>query len=233
MRTTTLFLCAGSLALLGSTARATNMIDPSLIRAAAERAVRAQAGAGAGQLTLEVAPLDPRLRVAACDEPLKGFLSGTNEVRNPTMVGVRCEGSIRWTVYTSVAVQSQATVLIALRSLTRDTEVTAADFRIESRQVPGVASAYVSDAQALAGQRMGRAIAGGEPLTFDELAPANLVHRGQHVVLLAHVGGLEVRMAGTALGDGRASQRIKVQNDSSQRVIEGIVRSANEVETPL
>lgn len=219
--------------MLGSTVRAADTMQPALIRAAAERAVREQAGASASQLTLEVAPLDPRLRVAACDEPLKGFLSGTSEVHNPTTVGVRCEGSIRWTVYTSVAVQSQTTVLVALRSMTRDMEISATDFKLESRKVPGVASTYVSDPSALAGQRMGRAILSGEPLAFDELVPANLIHRGQHVVLLAHVGGLEVRMTGIALGDGRASQRIKVQNESSQRVIEGIVRSANEVETPL
>jgi flagellar basal body P-ring formation protein FlgA len=233
MRTTTLFLYVGLLALVGSAARATDSVDPALIRSAAEHAVRAQAGAGIGQLMLEAAPLDPRLRVAVCDEPLKGFVSGTGEVRNPTMVGVRCEGSIHWTVYTSVTVHSQATVLVALRSMSRDTEVTASDFKVEARKVPGVASAYVSDPAALGGQRLGRAVTGGEPLTFDELAPANLIHRGQHVVLLAHVGGLEVRMSGIALGDGRASQRIKVQNESSQRVIEGIVLSANEVETPL
>jgi flagellar basal body P-ring formation protein FlgA len=51
--------------------------------------------------------------------------------------------------------------------------------------------------------------------------------------LLAHAGGFEVRMVGTALGDGHESDRIKVQNQSSQRVVEGIVRSANEVEIPL
>jgi len=219
--------------MLSATVRAADTTDPALIRAAAERAVRVQAGASASQMTLEVAPLDPRLRVASCGESLKGFLSGTSEVRNPTTVGVRCEGPIRWTVYTSVAVQSQTTVLVALRSMMRDTEISSTDFKLESRKVPGVASAYVSDPSALAGQRMGRAISGGEPLAFDELAPANLVHRGQHVVLLAHVGGVEVRMNGIALGDARASQRVKVQNESSQRVIEGVVRSANEVETSL
>jgi flagella basal body P-ring formation protein FlgA len=115
----------------------------------------------------------------------------------------------------------------------RDTEVTAADFKIETRRVPGIASAYISDPQALTGQRLGHPIASGEPLSCDTLAPANLVHRGQHVTLLAHVGGLEVRMGGVALADGHASEHIKVQNDSSQRVVEGIIRSPSEVEIPL
>jgi flagella basal body P-ring formation protein FlgA len=70
-------------------------------------------------------------------------------------------------------------------------------------------------------------------LSFEALAPANVIHRGQQVVLLAHSGAVEVRMNGVALADGRISERIRVQNQSSQRVVEGIVRSANEVETPL
>jgi flagella basal body P-ring formation protein FlgA len=207
--------------------------DTALIRAAAEKAVRLQAGAAASSLTLQVSPFDARLHVAACDRALTGFISNASASRNQTTVGVRCEGSIRWTVYTSVSVESQATVLVARRSLARDVEVSAADFKLEERRVPGITSAYVTDIDALVGQRLGRPIAGGDPLTLEALAPANLIHRGQQVVLLAHAGGIEVRMAGVALADGRASERIKVQNQSSQRVVEGIVRSANEIEIPL
>jgi len=52
-------------------------------------------------------------------------------------------------------------------------------------------------------------------------------------VLVAHSGGFEVRVNGVALSDGRASEHIRVQNASSQRVVEGIVRSESEVEAPL
>jgi flagella basal body P-ring formation protein FlgA len=207
--------------------------DPDLIRSAAAAAVRVQAGAAAGALTLQVSPLDTRLRVASCDRPLSTFVSSSGSMRGQTTVGVRCEGSVRWTIYTSVAAQSQAKVLVARRSLPRDTEATAADFKLEDRLVPGLANAYVSDSASLAGQRLGRPIAAGDPLTVEALAPANLIHRGQQVTLLARAGGFEVRMVGVALSDGHESERIKVQNQSSQRVVEGIVRSANEVEIPL
>ena len=209
------------------------------IRAAAERAVRTQAvtaateAVGDATLRLQAAPLDPRLRVAACDRDLTGAITNGGQVRAQTTVGVRCEGQVRWTVYTSVSVESETTVLIARRALPRDAEVTAADFTVETRWVPGFASAYVRAPAALAGQRLGRGIGAGEALAAEVLAPANLIHRGQQVVLLAHAGGLEVRMTGIALGDGRASQRIRVQNQSSQRVVEGVVLSSNEIEIPL
>jgi flagella basal body P-ring formation protein FlgA len=234
MRSTNIVFCTSLLlAMLTGSVAAADLEDPALIRAAAESAVLAQAGVSADTLTLEVSPLDARLHVAACDRPLTAAINNASASRNQTTIGVHCEGSVRWTVYTSVSVESQASVLVARRSMARDVEVSPGDFTLTARRVPGLVSAYITDPAALAGQRLGRPIASGEPLTVDTLAPANLIHRGQQVVLLAHVGGLEVRMAGVALGDGRASDRIKVQNQSSQRVVEGIVRSANEIEIPL
>ncbi len=233
MRTTTPIFLALALAALSCISKATTPADPALIRAAAEDAVRAQAGAGASLLILQAAALDPRLRVASCDRGLTGFLTDSNPLRYQTTVGVRCEGSVRWTIYTSVRVESQAAVLVARRTLARNDEISAGDFKLETRRVPGILSAYVTDPAALAGQRLSRPIAADEPLSFEALAPANLIHRGQAVILLARSGSLEVRMNGIALGDGRASERIRVQNVSSQRVVEGIVRSESVVEAPL
>lgn len=233
MQTTTLVFCAVALAALTRVVGATATVEPALISAAAESAVRTQAGASAKLLTLQAAPLDPRLRVAACDRPLTGFLTEPSLLRAQTTVGVRCEGSVRWTIYTSVNVESQAPVLVARRALARNAEITAGDFQLESRRVPGIVSAYVTDTSALSGQRLSRPVAAGEPLSLESLAPANLIHRGQEVVLLARSGTLEVRVTGIALADGRASDRIRVQNVSSQRVVEGVVRSDSVVEAPL
>jgi flagella basal body P-ring formation protein FlgA len=229
---TRVFFLLSVLPLLQS-AGAWDLEQTAAIRAAAENTVRAQAGQAGSALTVQAAPLDPRLRVYDCDRALSGFITNNGQVRNQTMVGVRCEGSVRWTVYVSVEVSSQTTVLVARRALMRDAEVSATDFSIETRRVPGLATSYVSDPDLLLGQRLGHPIGSGEPLLLETLAPANVIHRGQQVVLLARAGGLEVRMTGVALADGRVAERIKVQNQSSQRVVEGIVRSSNEIEIPL
>jgi len=233
MPTLLLSLLLGSLAAPTGAADVSGMLDPAAISLAAQDAVRAQAGSAAAALLLDSAPLDPHLRIAACDAPLRTFLTGDGQLHHQTMVGVRCDGSVRWTLYTSVTVQTQAEVLVARRALERDAELTAADFQLQSRRVPGTLGAYVTDAASVAGQRLRRPLAGGEPLELDALAPAFLIHRGQQVVLLARSGGIEVRMAGVALADGRAAETIRVQNVSSQRVVEGIVRSDTVVETPL
>jgi len=208
-------------------------VDIRLIDQAAEQAIRAQSTASAGRLTLTPAPLDPRLRLPACDRPLQAFITEDGQVRQQTAVAVRCSGRVRWTIYTSISVETLAPVLVARYALPDAATLTAADFQRELREVPGLLGAYVTDPAALAGQRLRQPLSAGEPLSHDALAPAPLIRRGQQVVLLARTPGIEVRVAGIALSDGRADDHIRVENLSSHRIVEGIVRSDSVVEAPL
>ena len=235
---TTAAITAATLALLGTQAladptHASGSVDSRLIMLAAQDAVRAQAGTTRDGLSLTPAPLDPRLRLPACDQPLEAFIPDNGQVRYQTTVGVRCGGSVHWTIYTSITVESLAPVLVARYALPRDAALTVADFQLQTRRVPGPISGYLTDPAALSGQRLKRPLAAGEALSNDALAPAFLIHRGQQVVLLARTAGIEVRVAGVALSDARVSDRIRVQNVSSQRIVEGIVRSDSVVEAPL
>ncbi len=208
-------------------------LEPASSLDAAESEIRSLAGATAAHLSLTAAPIDPRLRLPACDpSPLHAFILD-NQVRAHTTVGVRCEGSVRWTIYTSIGVETEAAVLIARYALPRDANLAASDLQLATRRVPGLLDSYLTDVAAAAGQRLKRPVAAGEPLTVEALAPALLIRRGQQVVLLARSSRVEVRMAGTALADARAADHIRVQNLSSQRIVEGIVRPDGVIETPL
>ena len=101
------------------------------------------------------------------------------------------------------------------------------------RRLPGLTTDYVTKPSMLKGQRLRQGIASGEALSLEAITPSNVIHRGQQVTLIARAGDFQVRMSAVALSDGRLADRIRVQNLSSQRVVEGIVRSGNEVEVPL
>jgi flagella basal body P-ring formation protein FlgA len=224
-------LCGPVLARAAPTLGATTSTHS--IQVAAEQAIRARAGHDGAGLSLTLAPLDPRLRLAACDQPLESFITEDGQVRHQTTVGVRCDGAIRWTIYTSVTVESTAQVLVSRYALPREAMLTAADFDLQTRRIPGLASTYLADAASLDGQRLLIPVGAGQPLSRDSLAPAPLVRRGQQVIIVAHASGFEVRMAGVALADGRLADHIRVQNVSSQRIVEAIIRSDSLVEAPL
>ena len=50
-----------------------------------------------------------------------------------------------------------------------------------------------------------------------------MIARGQRVWLLAESGSLTVRMSGTALETGAPGDRIRVQNNESKKVVQGLV----------
>jgi flagella basal body P-ring formation protein FlgA len=226
-----------SLLLLGSAVAGAAVNGPiadiASLQAAAEQAVRREVRPGEGEMIVRVQGLDPRLRLAECDRPLSAAIAGDGQVRAHTTVAVRCEGAVHWTIYIGVAIESEFSALVARHALARDAEPTPLDFELMSRRLPGLTTDYVTRTTMLSGQRLRKDLASGEALTLEALTPSNVIHRGQQVTLIAATGGFEVRMSAVALSDGRVADRIRVQNLSSQRVIEGIVRSNSVVEVPL
>ena len=65
------------------------------------------------------------------------------------------------------------------------------------------------------------------------LTDVPLVTRGQQVTLEVGADTMNIRMAGEALDEAALGQRVRVRNLSSERVVEGVVRSAQVVEVLL
>jgi flagella basal body P-ring formation protein FlgA len=233
LRPVSLNLMAAVVAVCAVSAANAQVADIASLQSTAEQAVRREIPRGDGQVIVHAQNLDPRLRLAECDRPLSAAIAGDGQARAHSTVAVRCEGQVHWTVYLSVTIDSEFSVLVANRPLARDTELVAADFDLMPRRLPGLTTDYVTKASMLSGQRLRQALASGQALSLEAITPSNLIHRGQQVTLVAGAGDFQVRMNAVALSDGRLADRIRVQNLSSQRVVEGIVRSDNVVEVPL
>jgi flagella basal body P-ring formation protein FlgA len=85
--------------------------EPARIRGTAEQFVARLAG-DEQRVFATARHLDARLRLAACAGELTPFLSPGATVRARTLVGVRC-GDPAWSVYLPVAVETEASVLVA------------------------------------------------------------------------------------------------------------------------
>lgn len=181
--------------------------------------------------TYHVTPgaLDSRLRLTRCTEPLEGFVSSSNISGPHTTVGVRCKSPSSWTVYIPVTIESEAPVLVLRHGAARGAQLSPADVELQVRRLPGIGSRYVADLASLEGRRLKRSLPAGRPLTPDVLVQEVVVRRGQRVILLASTDNFQIRAQGTALSDGYPSQRIRVQNDTSYKIVEGIVESRDVV----
>ena len=167
--------------------------------------------------------LAPRLRLAACDEPLEAFLPPSGRTVGNTTVGVRCNGEHPWTLYVPVRVEINAPVLVATRPLARGDHVGPDDIAPAERDLAGLRSGYFTDPRQVVGQVLKRPVPAQQALSPRMLQVSYLVEKGQRVILRVAGGHIQVHMAGTALADGALGDLIKVRNLSSERVVEGRV----------
>ncbi len=203
------------------------------IIAVAEAHVREMTGNATGKTAVAAGTLDPRLRLARCDRALEAFVRRGTQVQPRTIVGVRCTGAKPWKVYVPVDIVTTATVYTARQTLPKGHLLTVADLATDERDVSRESNGYFTSLDTLLGQRLKQQLIAGRIITPALLQADNLIRKGQTVTLLAAGGGINVTMIGKSLMDGALNQRIRVENLSSGRVIEGIVRSREHVEILL
>jgi flagella basal body P-ring formation protein FlgA len=217
-----LLLC--SLYMSGALAQSEPNLEPlSAIREAAEGFVRSQIPGDSKTAVVTAAQLDSRLRLAKCSAPLSASLTQGAHLQARTAVGVSCKAGATWTVYVPVSVESEIGVLVLKESAARGARITADSCTIQKRRVSGFAESYITDTASLARRTLKRSVPAGTALTADMLVADFVVKKGDQVTLLASTGGFEVRAYGRALSDGQDGARIKAQNLSSLKVVEGVV----------
>jgi len=172
---------------------------------------------------IKVSRLDPRLKLAACEKPLEGFLPPGAQLIGNTTIGVRCGGKNPWTIYVPASVKAMREVVISSRPILRHSTISKQDIRLEERNITSGSNAYIFSPKHVVGKVAKRALPTSTALSPNMLDKPLLIHRGQEVIILASGPGLEVRMAGTALMDGTEGQIIRAKNNVSKRTIEGRV----------
>jgi flagella basal body P-ring formation protein FlgA len=196
---------------------------PESIRAAAEAFVKSQLPQEASVAGVTAGALDSRLRLARCTGGLRPQLPAGAALQSRTMIGVACEGPVHWTVYVPVTVESRISVLVLKHPVPRDARLTIEDVTVETRKVTGLATAFLTAASDLQARTAQRPLPMGTTLTIDMFKPDLVIKHGQEVTLVAAAGGIEVRATGRALADAAGGTRLKVQNLSSLKVVEGVV----------
>ena len=203
------------------------------IREAAAEAVRSAAADTAETIAVLADSPDPRLQLPRCAEPLQAVLPAGTRLSGRLTVEVRCTGNRPWRLYLPVRIQSSRQVVVAARSLTRDTILAPGDVRV-AKLGPGV-SGYgtLADPAQVIGQRLRRSLEAGAPVSAAQLDAPLIVRRGQQVMLEALAGNFAVRVSGIAMADGALGELIEVENGSSGKTVQAVVRSERTVEVLL
>jgi len=179
---------------------------------------------------LSIGPIEPHLELARCRQPVRAALASVHHMQDRATIELRCQDAKPWHLYVQVRVIGTSSVVVAAHAIVVGSVLKATDVRVEQHDISELPPGFLDDPAIAVGLTAGRPISGGAILTNQQLLAAKAVQRGQSVTLVADVGGMSVRMAGKALGDGLINQRVRVQNASSGKIVEGIARSEQVVE---
>ncbi len=186
-----------------------------------------------GRSEVTVNPIDPRLRLPLCDKELTTTLESPAQPLGRVTVRVRCDGASPWTVFVPAQVRLYRSVLVATRPLKRESLVAPGDVVLAERDVGLLNQGYLTDPLQADNSKLTRALLPDQIVTPAHLQLAEVVRKGDQVVITAKNSKVNVRMPGEALSDGAPGQQIRVRNLNSQRVVKARVIEAGQVEVAM
>lgn len=186
-----------------------------------------------GRYEIQVSQLDPRLRMPMCDKELTATLESPAQPIGRVTVKVRCEGVSPWTVFVPAQVKLFRDVVVITRPLKRTAIIDFDDVALRERDISLINQGYLTSLDQALGQRLTRPMVTDQVITLVHLEQAEVIRKGDQVVISASSGGLNVRMPGEALSNGSMSEQIRVKNLNSNRVIKARVTAPGQVEVAL
>ncbi len=192
-----------------------------------------QRSAIAGRHEIDMNRLDPRLRMPHCDQPLYASLENPPQPIGRVTVRVGCSGHSPWSVFVPAQVRLYRDVVAAARPLSRSTTLGMADIRLAERDVGQLNQGYLTELDQALGYKLTRPIIVDQILTPNHLERADVISKGDQVVISARNNSLNVRMPGEALGSGAPGEQISVRNLGSKRIIKARIIGPGQVEVDL
>ena len=186
-----------------------------------------------GRYEIQVNQLDPRLRMPMCDRELTASLESPAQPIGRVTVKVRCEGASPWTVFVPAQVKLFREVVVVTRPLKRTGIIGYDDVAMRERDISMITQSYLTSLDQALGQKLTRPMVADQVITLVHLEQAEVVRKGDQVVISASSGGLNVKMPGEALSNGGMSDLIRVKNLNSNRVIKARVTAPGQVEVAL
>ncbi|MGF1754444.1 flagellar basal body P-ring formation protein FlgA [Vibrio makurazakiensis] len=178
-----------------------------------------------GELVITAANIDSRIKATDCPIPLETSASTTKATRSSITVLVQCIPD-EWRVYVPVRLSMSVPLVTVNRSIIRGEIIGQYDVAMTMIELKRFRREGFSRIEQVIGSKAKRNIRPGDVVERGDVC---VVCRNEKVVIQAVKGGMTITTKGTALTDGAAGDQVRVKNDKSKRIIEGIVTGISEV----
>ena len=123
--------------------------------------------------------------------------------------------------------------MIARRRIKRGEAISPEDLALEERDIAVIPQKYFEDINKVANTESKTTIPKNSTIFEWMIKEIPLVHRGEEVAILVTAPNLMVKTVGIALEDGYLGKGIKVKRQETNKTLEGLLVSSDEVEVRL
>lgn len=182
-----------------------------------------------GEVDVTVKPVDTRLRLAACDEPLGTAWSPGSRSFGRVTVQVSCTGPKPWRIHVQSTVTLEGMVWVLARGVQRGDVLSTDTVMQKSVKVGGsggVVSSMgnpITDIDPWLGYAFSQRVGAGKVLDERMLKPAMMVKKGEMVLIVHESAGLALQTRGVAMSSAAKGHRVQIRNKSSGKVLEATV----------
>ena len=176
-----------------------------------------------GDVRVTVNSLDARLKLKHCNQPIHFTVNAPAHRSSKITVKTSCKGENRWTIYVPVTADVYDDVIVAAHSLDRGTILTEEDLSLERININRFGQGHLIDASRLVGMELKRRLGAGETFKLSHVKPADVITRGDSVIMESVSTSVVIQASGTALEYGHVGERIRVRNDQSEKVVDATV----------
>ena len=202
--------------------------DLGALRAVVEQYLQAQSGAMAGQATIEVGAIDPRMSLAACAAP-QAFQQPGARAFGKTTVGVRCAAPTAWTVYIQAKVAVQGDYVAAAVPLAQGQPIEQSQLVLMKGDLAAMPNGVVTDMAQAVGRTPTMSLPSGAPLRLDTLRSKPVVQSGQAVRVVSSGDGFKVSAEARAIGTAAEGQVVQVRTPAGA-ILSGVAKAGGLVE---
>lgn len=139
--------------------------------------------------------------------------------RMAVWIDVIADGAVYRSVVVPLAVTARRGVYLARRALPAGATATADDFAEARQDVAGLADAALAPGALPHGGRVREALAPGQVVTVRQMAPADMVLRGDRVRLVIAAAGIAIETSALAQADAVVGQRVQVRPERSNELV--------------
>lgn len=178
-----------------------------------------------GSIVVKASDIDSRIKASLCPSPLETSSTTKGQITSNITVLVACPED-NWRVYVPVRISVSMPLVTTNRSLSRGEIISETDLSLTMIDLDSYRRQGFDSIENLIGAKLKKNVRAG---TVIERGDICVVCRNEKVIIKAIKQGMVITTKGTALSDGSLGDQIRVKNDKSSRVIEGVVTGIAEI----